>query len=772
MASDARIQVACERFQRFFAEIDGVFAERSDILKQIGLALLAREHVLLTGPPGTGKSSMVAAAVGRIVCENSGAPSLFSRQITESTVQTDLIGAVDFRTLTATGRTEHFTDEGMLGAVHAFLDEVLDGRDMLLRSTLNILEERELKQGARTTRGRIESAVMTSNRYLAEVLEEGRNTLLAFVDRVAFVGFVPRGFADPSKLGEVVEQSLRSRRALVERLTIQDVDVLQELVAEVVVPPGVAAGLVELSRRFDAGLRQQQRADPAFAPTRYMSTRAVVRLGRILRALVVYDRATVNPTRSLVAAADDLGALRLALMLSGPKPDELEALLAVEREPRERRQLLIMQEEARLFRDALMDLPSIDEAVPKPSEPKEPSAPSPATSARELAEAVARVRETPGNLESIALAMDVALKFERRDAEAHGSGRAARGALLDVLCESMAFAEREPLEAHLSYVVRAVELRDRLLAQEVDNVDDARVQQAFALAMGTLGDHYTRTFDARLFDAIGPLLSEAANLETLLAALEPLLQGLEEEEEAFMMLAGAVERPSHRCASKRINMLLQRAYAQLDASSHKAAVEAVDHAVNALQRMNLLKKVSAAAHLEAVARELLSDQAPPPSPEGSGVEAYRVFREQQGHRSLSSTLVELVAAISAGDERSDDVLERPRRLLGGSALAESLASRDLDRLDRAATFFERWLGVADERAALEFVAFEEQALLRFALECDLVGLLFPSVADGVETLRQRFRLVADALREQRVAQGNEVADARWGALGPSSTDAK
>ena len=47
----------------------------------------------------------------------------------------------DFKVLTETGRTEHLTEEGMLGSVHAFLDEIFDGRDMLLRSILNVLHE-------------------------------------------------------------------------------------------------------------------------------------------------------------------------------------------------------------------------------------------------------------------------------------------------------------------------------------------------------------------------------------------------------------------------------------------------------------------------------------------------------------------------------------------------------------------------------------------------------------------------------------------------------
>src|SRR5215470_10834845 len=162
---------AANRFVAFFRELHDTFIERDDLLKQIALALLAREHLLMTGPPGTAKSKLAQAVLGRILCEQTHLPSVFSRQFTESTVQTDLVGPINFKTLMETGRTQHFTDEGMLGAVHAFLDEVFDGRDMLLRAALNVLQERELKQGATTTQGAIEVALMTSNRYLAEIME-------------------------------------------------------------------------------------------------------------------------------------------------------------------------------------------------------------------------------------------------------------------------------------------------------------------------------------------------------------------------------------------------------------------------------------------------------------------------------------------------------------------------------------------------------------------------------------------------------------------------
>src|SRR2546423_1901508 len=158
---------AATAFRRFFSELRDAFLEREALFTQLELALLCREHVLVVGPPGTAKSAIASAVLARILDEKTGAPSLFAKQLSESTVQTDLIGPVDFKVLTETGRTEYITEDGMLGATFAFLDEVFDGRDMLLRSILNVLPERELKHGRRLTEGRTECAITTSNRYLS-----------------------------------------------------------------------------------------------------------------------------------------------------------------------------------------------------------------------------------------------------------------------------------------------------------------------------------------------------------------------------------------------------------------------------------------------------------------------------------------------------------------------------------------------------------------------------------------------------------------------------
>jgi predicted Ser/Thr protein kinase len=105
----------------------------------------------------------------------------------------------------------------MLGATHAFLDEVFDGRDMLLRSILNVLQERELKHGRKVTLGKTECAIMTSNRYLSEVLQRSPETLLAFADRISYICFCPKAFARKSSRSQMLQRATSGQRvALIE----------------------------------------------------------------------------------------------------------------------------------------------------------------------------------------------------------------------------------------------------------------------------------------------------------------------------------------------------------------------------------------------------------------------------------------------------------------------------------------------------------------------------------------------------------------------------
>lgn len=356
-SGDVSFPVWATSFRRFFDELREAFLEREWLFTQLELALLCREHVLIIGPPGTAKSAIATSVLGRIVDEGTSKPSLFSKQLAENTVQTDLIGPVDFKVLTETGRTEHLTDEGMLGAVHAFLDEVFDGRDMLLRSILNVLHERELKHGRKVTPGRCECAVMTSNRYLSEVVARSPETLQAFADRISFICFTPKSFARRSSRAQMLARAQGSDRVVLsERLTLQQLDGLQDMVARVEVPPMVAEGLEQLADTLERELLAQVVKLPDYVPTKYFSQRSMVKALWALKAIVVRDRIYRRPERRLVADLADLELLRYFFLLGGPPPVELDALVKGAADPRERAQLDIIRVENRAFDEALKSL--------------------------------------------------------------------------------------------------------------------------------------------------------------------------------------------------------------------------------------------------------------------------------------------------------------------------------------------------------------------------------------------------------------------------------
>ncbi len=345
---------APQAFRRFFAELRETYLEREGLFTQIELALLCREHVLVVGPPGTAKSAIASAVLGRITDEKTGAPSLFAKQLSESTVQTDLIGPVDFKVLTETGRTEYITDDGMLGATHAFLDEVFDGRDMLLRSILNVLHERELKHGRRVTAGRIECAIMTSNRYLSEVLARSPELLLAFADRLSFISFVPKSFARRASRGAMLQRFAHGTRPdLRAPLTLQQLDVLQDAVTRVKVSSQLLEGIEMLADGLERTLQEKVAKLPDYVPTKYFSQRSTVKALWALKAAVVRDQLYRHPDRPLEATPEDLDALRWFFLLGGPSAAETEALLKVAVDPRERAQLEIVRIEQKAFDEAL-----------------------------------------------------------------------------------------------------------------------------------------------------------------------------------------------------------------------------------------------------------------------------------------------------------------------------------------------------------------------------------------------------------------------------------
>jgi MoxR-like ATPase len=876
VTASAELRAASERFRGFFNELGRTFVEREDLLAQIGLALLAREHVLMTGPPGTAKSGVAAAVLGRIVDERTGEPSVFARQFTESTVQTDLVGPLDFKTLMQTGRTEHFTDEGMLGAVHAFLDEVLDGRDMLLRTTLNVLQERELKQGTKTTRGQIECALMTTNRYLAEVLEGSRETLLAFVDRIAFVSFVPKGFCEQESLSRVVRSQIGGTRprSLVSLLTIQDLDVLQAAVERVVVPDEICVALCTLCEHLDVDLATAAKHDPTFLPTRYLSTRTAVRLGRILRAICVYDAIMFDQERTLEVEHGDLALLRLSLLLSGPSHDKLGRLLEKETDPRERRQLSILRTEREIFDRALARVPKVGRRTVRASADI-------GALAREVEQALSPKESAPGHTESPARLIDTATKLAAvSDSGGAGSAEAAtllettlahlaeralragatagagprtatedvvaelaqladglekasgttrpvarwlRGRAIRIVLDAAALsgahvgvsldarAQSAPTAADVSMrAARVLERLERLVgtcatlraagAEEppADTFDRAIVQ-----AVARVEDELVEIWDSGFRDGVTHALARLGSerLGVLLAALGPTLADIDEVGARLGRLGGHADSLKARVVAPRIEPLVRTAFERINTSDRVELVAEVGALVDQLRESGLQSVIPKATVLRfAVTALARGEQQRPLAARASQADfaAYRELRAGEQRVSLAYTTVELALRIAPERPRAtgsaEDLVAGVSSFIGAlpEELRREIVELDLARIGRAVSLVETWwhalangadaattsgavgriesaLGALAESKFFH-VTRDEGALLRFALECRVVGDVFSEAAERVAAMRARIDAVEVESSRVLSALRRRRADAAWtDVLGPTST---
>lgn len=131
--------------------------ERDEESRLVVLALLAKEHLLLLGPPGTAKS-----ALGRRLSKLCGG-IFFQRLLTRFTTPEEIFGPLSLRAL-ENDEYRRCTEGFLPTASVAFLDEIFKANSAILNTLLTILNERQFDNGAgRREDCRIRCVVGASN---------------------------------------------------------------------------------------------------------------------------------------------------------------------------------------------------------------------------------------------------------------------------------------------------------------------------------------------------------------------------------------------------------------------------------------------------------------------------------------------------------------------------------------------------------------------------------------------------------------------------------
>ena len=116
--------------------------EREEESRLVVLAMLAKEHLLLLGPPGTGKS-VVARRLGDLVSDGGG---FFQRLLTKFTTPEEIFGPLSLRAL-ENDEYKRVTDGFLPSASVGFLDEIFKANSAILNTLLTILNERKFDNG-------------------------------------------------------------------------------------------------------------------------------------------------------------------------------------------------------------------------------------------------------------------------------------------------------------------------------------------------------------------------------------------------------------------------------------------------------------------------------------------------------------------------------------------------------------------------------------------------------------------------------------------------
>ncbi len=117
------------------SNLNARFPERKDIILGSLAAILAGEHVLLLGPPGTAKS-----ALARAIAQAFGG-SYFERLLTKFSTPEELFGAISLKALEQ-DRFARVVTGKLPEAEFAFIDEIFKANSAILNSMLTLVNER------------------------------------------------------------------------------------------------------------------------------------------------------------------------------------------------------------------------------------------------------------------------------------------------------------------------------------------------------------------------------------------------------------------------------------------------------------------------------------------------------------------------------------------------------------------------------------------------------------------------------------------------------
>jgi MoxR-like ATPase len=217
-------------------ELRQLFLERDELIDGALVALLAAQHVLVIGPPGTAKSMLADE-----VCRRIGGARYFQWLLTRFTTPEELFGAVSLKALEEDDY-RRLTTHKLPEAHIAFLDEIFKASSSILNTILSLMNERRFHNGREVVAVPLLTLVAASN----ELPED--DELLALHDRF-LLRFVVDYLAEDFRFLKLLQTRLPADRTT---LPLDTLETARAEAAALHVPGEVLRVVTDLRRELRA----------------------------------------------------------------------------------------------------------------------------------------------------------------------------------------------------------------------------------------------------------------------------------------------------------------------------------------------------------------------------------------------------------------------------------------------------------------------------------------------------------------------------------------
>ncbi|MGV9232438.1 AAA family ATPase [Streptomyces nigra] len=244
--SEPDAQTTAEKLRTIVSELSERFYERDDVVRTLVVTLLAGQHSLMLGPPGTAKSELARDLTSRV----EGA-SYWEILLSKFTSPTRMFGPIDVGAL-ARGEYRQVYEGRATTAHVAFMDEIFKCSTAALNETLGYLNERiyHPENGGEPIRCPLIGAITASNEL------PDADDSAAVYDRLLVrieIGYL----TDPSNFAALVRSAVRAPAPASTPTTIH-LSELQEAVTTTVPAVEVPDAMVDAICTLRAALRRKE----------------------------------------------------------------------------------------------------------------------------------------------------------------------------------------------------------------------------------------------------------------------------------------------------------------------------------------------------------------------------------------------------------------------------------------------------------------------------------------------------------------------------------